>query len=256
MTRRQTDRDWDLLARTDPFWAVSTDDRYRRANLSDAALTQFFAAGEYHIDFLFRTIRHHLGDDFAPATALDFGCGVGRMLIPLARRCRAVTGVDVSEAMLTEARSRLGALGIGNVTLARGDDDLSAVPGRFDFVHSFIVLQHIPVERGVALHRRLLARLNETGVGAIHFHYAKAEHLLPPNSLLARARRLGGNLLRRVVPSRRKVEMQMNPYDLNLICRDLQQAGIRRLHVEFTDHLGCFGVLLLFRKLPGDGYRV
>src|SRR5260370_4482580 len=50
-----------------------------------------------------------------------------------------VTGVDVSDAMLKEARGRLKALGLAGVSLIRGDDDLSAVAGAFDFVHSFIV---------------------------------------------------------------------------------------------------------------------
>lgn len=39
-----------------------------------------------------------------PATALDVGCGFGRHTIALARRGFDVTGIDPSEAMLTQAR--------------------------------------------------------------------------------------------------------------------------------------------------------
>jgi SAM-dependent methyltransferase len=49
-------------------------------------------------------------------TVLEPGCGSGRMLEALAQHGRAVTGIDLSEAMLELARRRLG--GKGSVVLA------------------------------------------------------------------------------------------------------------------------------------------
>jgi hypothetical protein len=58
------------------------------------------------------------------------------VLIPLAERCREVTGVDVSPAMLEEARRNCEAAGVSQVRLIRSDDNLSAIGEEFDFVHS------------------------------------------------------------------------------------------------------------------------
>lgn len=43
---------------------------------------------------------------YAPATALDAGCGTGRVAIELARHGVDVTGVDVDRSMIDEARRR------------------------------------------------------------------------------------------------------------------------------------------------------
>ncbi len=53
---------------------------------------------------------------------LEFGCGTGRVAVPLARSGLAVTGVDVSAAMLARARDRgAGTLDGGSLTLERAD---------------------------------------------------------------------------------------------------------------------------------------
>lgn len=51
---------------------------------------------------------------------LDAGCGTGRHLIPLRRRGYRIVGVDLSPAMLTEARGRLAGTGMA-APLLRGD---------------------------------------------------------------------------------------------------------------------------------------
>ena len=57
-------------------------------------------------------------------TLLEIGCGTGRNLIQAARhwpeaRCY---GIDISEAMLTTARAKVAAAGLGDrITLAQGD---------------------------------------------------------------------------------------------------------------------------------------
>lgn len=43
----------------------------------------------------------------AEGPVLELGCGTGRLLLPLARAGHAVTGVDLSQAMLRRARARL-----------------------------------------------------------------------------------------------------------------------------------------------------
>src|SRR5207248_8888110 len=137
-----TDRDWEFFAANDPYWAVLTDERYRKGNLDEEALAEFYRTGEEHVEFVLRTIARRINADFVPHSCLDFGCGVGRLVIPFARRGLSVVGVDVADGMLQEGRQRCADLGLTKVELVKGDDELAQVRGSFDLVHSFIVFQH------------------------------------------------------------------------------------------------------------------
>jgi len=68
----------------------------------------------------------------APAgRLLDVGCGVGRHALELARRGYRVTGIDISEGMLAEAR-RAAAVGGLEVEWIRADAARFVAPGSFD----------------------------------------------------------------------------------------------------------------------------
>jgi SAM-dependent methyltransferase len=236
-----TDRDWEQWGRQDPYFAVITHEKYRRRNLDPEALRAFFESGRGHVERVLGTCRERLDPDFAPRRALDFGCGTGRLLPALAASAGEVVGVDVSDAMLAEARRNCDARSLANVALFKSDDGLSQVPGRFDFIHCFIVFQHIPVARGIPLFARLLDRLEDGGIAAVQFTYAKRR---------SRRWRLPGWLdgLARKALGRRDPAMQMNPYPLGELVRLIQDAGAGAMHVEFTDHSGELGVFLYFRK--------
>ena len=250
MVRRGSDAAWTRYGELDPYFGVVSHDRFRRENLDDTAVAEFFRSGQTHVDWLVRTIRDRVDETFAPRRTLDFGCGVGRLLIPLARISHKVVGVDVSEGMLHEARRNCTSQGMLNVELARSDDRLSRVGGTFDFVHSWIVFQHIPPRRGMALLQEIVGRLEVGGIGALHFTYASTA----PRSQRARAwlrsRGPGVNALVNLARGRSPSYpvMQMNAYDLNRIGALLQGAGCDRLHAHFTDHGGHLGAILVFRK--------
>ena len=74
--------------------------------------------------------------------------------------------------MLSEANKNCEEAGVRNVTLLKSNDGLENLPGDFDFIHSFIVFQHIPARRGEMIFRQMLRRLADNGVGALHFTYA------------------------------------------------------------------------------------
>jgi SAM-dependent methyltransferase len=244
-----SDRDWDRFARTDPYFAVLTDPKYHGA-LSEADRAEFFRTGERHVSEMLSIIRSRLHPDFAPGSALDFGCGVGRLLIPLAARCRDVTGVDVSPAMLDEARRNCAAAGASQVRFIPGDDTLSAVRGKFDFVHTYIVLQHIPVARGERLVRELASRLAPDGVGAFHATYMQPTSPLRRALYWARTRVPGAHWALNVARGRspRTPLMQSNRYSVTRLLDILSEAGCPEVHVRFTNHDGYRGVLLFARK--------
>lgn len=246
-----TDRDWEIMARGEPFWSVSTWEKFRKQNLNADNLQEFFLTGETYINSVFQMIRARIDPNFAPQRSLDFGCGVGRVLIPIAKRSGSAVGVDVSETMLREARKQVESFGIKNVQLVKGDDTLSSVEGPIDFVHSVIVFQHIPVQRGEALFGELLKRMKHGSVAAIHFTYAKGFEPVRPTWGL-RWRKFWKRIGDAFRSLRGNPVMQMNDYSLNVIFRMIQEHGIKRTNVSFFDHDRYYGVLLLFQVRDDD----
>ena len=251
-----------------------TNESFRREKLDESGKEFFFRTGEEYIEKVFETIHTQLDKGFVASRALDFGCGVGRLVLPLARHCAQVVGVDVSESMLAEARANVEEREVGNVDLIRGDDSLSEIPGDFDLINSYIVLQHIPVERGIQLFHRLVNLLRDGGVGVLHVTYSDPPQTHALSGRIMRSLKNGLRNLARGGYSRvRKAllgktpdsedrsnpvsailpQMQMNPYDLHTIFHILQRAGVEHMHVEFTDHSGSFGTILFFQKPKKSG---
>lgn len=98
-----TDLEWERWGAKDPYFGVRTEDRFRKNNINAEIKKEFFNSGKLLIEHVINQCRLHVDSDFKPTRALDFGCGVGRMVIPLSRIAEDVVGVDVSESMLLEA---------------------------------------------------------------------------------------------------------------------------------------------------------
>ena len=231
MFHSDTDREWEEFGRNDPYFGVLTDDKFRAVNLTDDNKGKFFESGYEHINQVLKTTRKHIDPNYTVKTALDFGCGVGRIVIPLAELAEHVIGVDVSDSMLNEAKKNCEARSIKNVDFVKSDDKLSLLDDKFDFIHSVIVFQHIPVRRGERIFENLMAHLKDGGVCVIHFTYAKdrsVEKLVPwikkhiPLSKYLSNLVKGRNLF--------APEMQMNTYDLNKLFFILQESNISAFH--------------------------
>jgi trans-aconitate methyltransferase len=100
-------------------------------------------------------------------TALDFGCGVGRVLVPMAARYASVVGVDVAESMLSEARRHLPQPSADLRAYDGSDVDACLGDLRFDVLHTTRTVQHIPPADGLRILRSLLSRLNPGGVALV-----------------------------------------------------------------------------------------
>jgi SAM-dependent methyltransferase len=241
--------DWQRMGSTDPYWAVLTDDAFRASRITDSARREFFRSGEEHLDSVMQTIRHWISHDFAPTRALDFGCGVGRVLIPLARQFPGAVGLDVAGSMLAEARKNALEQGV-LAELVLGDDALSHVKGDFDFIHSYIVIQHIPRARGEKIVAALLERLRPEGVAALHLTYSLD---LPITKRLFRSARLSApsigrawNVVKGRAPSTPYIEVY--EYDLATIFEILRSESCTEVHTKLTNHGGLKGVFLFCRK--------
>lgn len=237
-----TKDDWEQLGQLDPYWAVLGQDSYRRRNMSDVQLARFLESGEAYVEHLWRRCREAFGSSFSPVRALDFGCGVGRVALPMAKRTESVVAVDVADSMLSQAEMLLARQGVTNVELVKGDDTLSRVSGPFDFIHSLIVFQHIPVSRGLGLMKRLIALAGDRGVIVLHVLYENPFRRTWPIRFASRALRPFRRL------RSRPPEIQMNPYPLNAVFGLIQEAGVQAFRVELTDHAGHLGATFVFRK--------
>ncbi len=77
---------------------------------------------------------------------LDVGCGPGSLTIDLARRTAPgrVVGIDLSDAVVGEARAAAAEAGVANVSFVAGDFRSARFEGAsFDIVHAHQVLQHL-----------------------------------------------------------------------------------------------------------------
>lgn len=212
MNFRLSDRAWKRWGEIDPYFSVVTRQEFR-AGAIDTYRREFFEGGEAYVRDMLDIIANQF-PTMQFGRALDFGCGVGRLALPLARHFSEVTGLDISPAMLKEARTNAGRAGLENVHFAMSDDILSEATGQFDLVHSYIVLQHIPVKWGMAYLDRMLSVLKPGGVASIHITLDRQQGVLR-NTLYWAQKHLpfvhaSANLLRG--RSVREPMMQMNEY--------------------------------------------
>jgi len=239
------DRAWQELGRADPYSAI----------IAHESRADFFESGERHVATVLGIVREQIDPSYRPARALDFGCGVGRVLIPLARLCDEVVGVDVSAEMLSEARRNCDERDLGNVELRPTLDALPA-DSQFDFVHTYIVLQHIPPKRGMEILSQLVDLVATGGIGVVHVQYAREASPLRGGANWLRVHVPGANGAANLLQRRpaRTPLMQMNVYSLNDIFRLLHRRRCHNvvLRLGATRTGGYLGALIVFRRDPRD----
>lgn len=223
--------DWNILGETEPYFAVLTEDRFLRQQMSDDDREAFFATGEADVARLFELIPN-----VAPGSALDFGCGVGRLTRALAKRVDRVAGVDAAESMLRLARAN-----VPNATFS------STIPDQqFDLIISLIVFQHIPVRLGERLLDELLSHLEAGGVAALHFTFRRPGSFLRRIARSIRARvPLVHRISQRIRGERPMPYMQMNEYDPSRVIAIMRRHGCEEPRIVPTNHGGIEGAIVI-----------
>ncbi len=93
---------------------------------------------------------------------LEVGAGTGIFTIPIARRCREVTAVDMSGKMLAELERKAAAEAVTNIRTILCDVENSDIEGTFPLICAFSSLEYISdLPRLV---RRLVGHLEPDGV--------------------------------------------------------------------------------------------
>lgn len=130
---------WDKFGATDPLWGIlawpdKSENRWQ--------IDEFFATGVEEIAGVMAYVDG-LGLDLRRQTALDFGCGVGRLSQALATHFQTVAGVDISPAMI-ELAGRYNRFPDRCRYYLNANDDLRLFESAsFDFIYSNITLQHM-----------------------------------------------------------------------------------------------------------------
>jgi ubiquinone/menaquinone biosynthesis C-methylase UbiE len=242
------EKKWEHYGETNPYFAVSTFDKFKSENLNDAALTEFFESGEEYVERIWQEIEDHFQTKFKPHKAIDFGCGVGRITLPLAKRCETIIGIDISENMLREARQNSAKFSLKNVDFVKGDNDLTKVFGEFDFIHSFIVFQHIQPKIGEAIFKKFVEMLSNGGIGILHFTYFDNQMTLAQKIRFQIYRDFSLSYkLRNFIKRKNESLIQMYLYDLNRLLLVLQENDCHKCQIRFSQH-GAEGALLFFQK--------
>lgn len=79
-------------------------------------------------------------------TTLEIGCGIGRLLRPIAARCRRVIGVDVSENMVALATEELRDINHVEIHANDGRQFPFVQSGSVDWVYSHLAFQHMTLK--------------------------------------------------------------------------------------------------------------
>ena len=228
-------RTWSKLGESEPFWSVMTDPAYRTAVLDKAAETHFFETGAEDVAaFTDACARNGIALK-RDGRVVDFGCGVGRLGVHLARLFNGYLGVDISPAHLAEAGVRLATVTAG--AEFRLLDDFLAGDEACDCVFSVLVMQHNAPPVMAELLRVLIARLRPGGVG-----YVQIPHVLHGYSYSAEAH------LADPLPVG---EMEMHALPQAEVFRLLAEGGARPVEALADGRPGPAGLstTYLFRKL-------
>jgi len=242
---RDTDLDWNIIARQHPFFGVLANERYLPQNLTPQSMDEFYASGQTDVAHVVEVLRRISGAKFAPDVALDFGGGVGRLTFAMAAHANRVVGVDVASEMLRIGAEQLALRRLPGIGFSASLPDYPV-----DWINSLIVFQHIPPERGYKLLARLIELLNPDGFISIQVSfYRDTRHTAEIVRDLVDYR-YDGRIIELVseLADDHPGSMSMYDYDMNRVLRILYLGGIQSVLTEHTDHAGCHGAWLFGRR--------
>jgi SAM-dependent methyltransferase len=208
---------WEHFAEVDPYLYILTDMKRTDPRV-------FWQSGEQLVRTEILPVIQ--SQEVACNVALEVGCGIGRLVLPLARHFRQVMGVDIARGMVQRASSFAKDNGVRNACFApiAGPEDFLQQTGKYagncDFLYSLLVFQHIPdfsiIEGYLHVIRTLL---HKHGIAYLQFDTRPSTALYRlktklPDFLLPRFRRRG---IRRVRRSPEEIEASITRAGLQIV---------------------------------------
>lgn len=135
MNKETMATDWDSRAQEDWMKAVFG---------KPAEMDTFWTTGEQLCEEWIEPHAKELIGDISQKTALEIGCGPGRILKPLSKRFKQVIGVDISAEMLDLCRQNMGDDPGVTLVKSEGASFRQVADESVDLAVSFEVFQHMP----------------------------------------------------------------------------------------------------------------
>jgi SAM-dependent methyltransferase len=175
---------WTKLGIDRPHFSVITDPRYLPENIS-GSLDQFWLTGQREADIVANVARRYGTGDPANQTYVEYGCGVGRVTVGLARQCASMHAYDISATHLAHARRRAAEVGAVNIIFHQCGDDPLVEPEPCDLYYSVIVFQHNPPVVISKLIRSALRALKPFGIALFQVPTYEREYRFRTSDWLA-----------------------------------------------------------------------
>ena len=119
-----------------------------------AKLPDYWDHNQQYQDYLLKQIRDHQN------TGLDIGCGTGELTKKLALQCRKTIGIDISKAMIEEAKKRSNNTNIDFLNIDI-DSFMNESIDMYDVIISIATFHHLDMENTLM---KLKSKLNANGM--------------------------------------------------------------------------------------------
>jgi 2-polyprenyl-3-methyl-5-hydroxy-6-metoxy-1,4-benzoquinol methylase len=136
---------WTHLGTVRPYHSVLTRPEFLPKNLNDEAVQRFWASGTQESGRIRAILKNYGFTDTQSKTCVEYGCGLGRLTLPLASIFHRVDAYDISAIHLALAERQAAEANAGNIVFHlsfcdKGDLDIADC----DVFYSCIVFQHNP----------------------------------------------------------------------------------------------------------------
>jgi len=148
--------DWNRRAREDANFYVA----FGRRNQDDQEFLSTAAQVTSALEMEFSRLPHGSPDK---RSALEIGCGPGRLMRAMSPHFGEIHGVDISDEMVRLASEQLKDLPHAHAHVTPDSSLSMFADGSFDFVYSYIVFQHIPSRDVVLNYLREAGRVLKPG---------------------------------------------------------------------------------------------
>ena len=165
-------REWWNLYRMRSYWNSCAQENARK----HIAIDDWESEETFHQSGL-RDITRILEGSGASIAAgsrvLEIGCGIGRLLKPLAleRRDLEIHGVDVSTEMIVQGKERLSDFPNIYFSQVNGKDLALFGDDFFDFIFSYVTFQHIPRDYLRDIFKEVHRVLKQKGIFTFQMQY-------------------------------------------------------------------------------------